>query len=154
MRLDAVGPQDVGHAAAGAPHDGAQEARRPPAAPRRRGRECELHDLLNRVGWRGMVAAAGFRTVRQPVHARCTKRRRIRAGCRRQVETRGDLRAAQAIGTQENHTGTTYQTRGGRCACDKRFQRLLLFTRRSHAVRVGHRHALDHAFDLISTAVQ
>ena len=136
---------------------------RPTAAPRRR----VVHRLRPAGGGERAscticsTVSGGTAWSRRPVFGRsdnpstpsCTKRRRIRDTASGDRSTRANLRAAQVVGTQENHTGTTDQTRGGRCACHERFQRLLLFTSRSNAVRVGHRHALDHVFDLISTAV-
>ena len=145
MRLDAVGAQDVGHAAAGASDRVPQETSRPPASPGRRGRQRELHDLLDRLHGDGVVSAARLRTVTQPVHALLHEaspdpRHRFR----RQVEPSGDLHAADAGRTQENDPGAADQSRGFRRAGDEGFQHLLLLTSRSQLVRMCHARIRSH----------
>ena len=116
MRLDAVGPQDVGDAAAGAPDDGAQRGASstgcaPPAGARVR--DCRICSTVS--GGTAWSRRPVFGTVDQePVHARLHEAAPDpRHGFRRQVETRGDLRAAQAVGTSgESHGHDVPNPRG------------------------------------------
>jgi hypothetical protein len=101
-----------------------------------------------------MIAATGFRTIRQSIHALVHEAPpNPRHRFRRQVKPRRDLRAAHASRAEENDTRAADHARRGRGACDESFQHLLLLTSRPNSVRVCHDHGLDHTLDAISTAV-
>ena len=123
MRLQAVRAQDVGDAATGAADRVGQQPGRPPAAPGRRRRQRQLHDLLDGVGGHRVVAAARFRLVEQPVDARLHEpppNPRDRFG--RQVELRRDLDAADPGRTQENDARAAHHARRRRRAGDQGLQ--------------------------------
>lgn len=154
VRLDTVGAQHVGYAAAGPPT----------ATPSKR----VVHRLRPAGGGESAsctiwsTVADGSAWSRRPAFGwSCTpstpsrtKRRRMRdTASGEQVEPGRNLRGGETGRAEENDAGTTDDARGGRRTNHERFQDVLLFTRRCDAVRPGHACELDHMFDHISTAV-
>ncbi len=142
--LDAVGSQDVGHTAAREPDRVAQETGRPPASPGGRGRQRELHDLLNSVGWHG-TRRPDFGRSNSPSTPSRTKRRRIRDTASGDRSSRDAMSTSFASRTQENDACAAHQPGWLLRARDKGFQHLLLFTCRSDVVCVCHTRIRSHA---------